>query len=452
MKSMITKQSIKTFFTRVLVYSFALVLTLTLYPIYQPVNAQVDSGSCDEAFYAKNDILFYNPCATSCGANPTTSAVKIDKLRGNNNGEKIFNFWLDAGMTSQQSAGITGSMQHEGGFSPFRQEEGNVGYRAYWPNGGWGIAQFTWDPGQRGNAKAYVSKEVGAELFDLYYKVEYGGPVTEANGFIPAGVPVDVNDKFLLAELNYLLDHIKGLIPNNVRVDGLKNDFKQTIPSGTSLYDYLKTIVQAPDAAHAWTYLYEWPGDRINTSNRRGESALAILDLYGTGISTTCGGSLVAGGMTLEQAKEFMKKYREGGEESRQHIGGAGQGCVGGPLANCVSFSVYFINKYTTLEGFTSGAPGNGNTVATNAVARNPGIQSGHSPRPYAIFSRTTGEFGHTGIILGVDVASGDVIVGEAVCGMSNDWTDARVYKISQMEADNYIYAYTDGKLKGGIE
>jgi len=416
-----------------------------------------NSGTdCDEQFYAANDILFYNPCATTCSAGSGVgSSSIIPKVRGKNNAEKIFNFWVDAGLSAQQAAGITGSMKHEGGFSPFRQEMSQP-----WPGGGWGIAQFTHDPGQRGTAKKYVSDAIGAELFNQYYRNEYGGGVVESNGFIPQGVPVEVNDKFLLAQLNYLLTYIKDFKPSSIsaRVNGVKNDYGQNVPNGATLFDYLHSLVQAPDAAIAWTYLYEYPGDIKATAQVRANSAADILELYANGISSSCGGGLVAGGMNLEQAKKFMEDYKNN-PSNEKYIGGAGRDCAGGPLSNCVSFSVYFINKYTNIKGFDTGAPGNGSTVAANVISRNPDIGNGHSPRPYAIFSTPSGsqmcgnvKCGHTGVILGVDTANSKVIVGEAGCGGPASWDTAREYPLSQFDSDAYTYAYTDSLLKGDVE
>jgi hypothetical protein len=448
----------KTLLFRITSFVAILGLITLSYPIQTQVSAIEEeevASMCDTEFYSSNDILFYDPCANVCSESGTGGLATVSTLRGANNGEKIFNFWVDAGLTAQQAAGVTGSMKHEGGFSPFRQEMSQS-----WPAGGWGIAQFTFDPGQRGSAVAYVSNAIGAGVFNQYYKNDFGGAVMESNGFIPAGVPVDVNDKFLMAELNYLLDHIKGLDPNNVRRNAYQRDFGQAVGQGVNLYDYLKTVVQAADAAVAWTYLYEYPGDIKNTSLERGVSASEIMTMYanGTGVSTTCGGSLEAGGMTLEQALAFMDKYKNS-SDSKQYIGGAGQDCAGGPLSNCVSFSVFFINKYTTLQGFGDGtSPGNGSTVVPNVIARNPAVQNGHSPRPYAIFSTPSGsemcgdvKCGHTGVILGVDAARNKVIVGEAGCGGPASWDTAREYDLSKFNSDAYTYAYTDGFLKGAV-
>jgi hypothetical protein len=424
------------------------------------VSAADDTKSaCDEAFYSSNSILFYNPCETTCNTS-TNGAATVSSVHGKNNGEKIFHFWVDAGLTPQQAAGITGSMQHEGSFSPFRQEGVfSPGDNGSWPGGGWGIAQFT--GGQRAAATDAVKTAVGADTFNKYYSVGYGGPVLESNGFVPVSVPTDVNDKFLLAELNYLLGYIKAFKPSSIsdRVDGLKQDFNQSVDPNASLYDYLKTLTKPGDAAVAWTYLYEYPGDIKATASDRATSAASIFSMYSGATSTGCGGDLVAGGMTLDQAVKFMDSYKNN-PNNVKYIGGAAQDCPGGPLSNCVSFSVYFVNKYTNIQGMGDGtSSGNGSTVAANIIARNPSIQNGHTPRPYAIFSTPSGsqmcgdvKCGHTGVILGVDTDRGKVIVGEAGCGTPASWDTAREYSLAQFNSADYTYVYTDGLLKGAIQ
>lgn len=407
------------------------------------------SVKCDEAFYSSNDILFYNPCATSCSDAGSGTAADVTSLKGKNNGEKMFNFWVSTGLTSQQAAGITASMQLEAGFSPFRQETTQA-----WPGGGWGIAQFT--GGQRDAATAFVKAAVGDDVFNQYYSPAYGGAGLESNGFVPTGVPTDVNDKFLLAELNYLATYIKGYIPNNVRVDKIAQDYKQVVPANTALYNYLKTVVQAGDVAIAWTYLYEYPANIKTAALDRSNSAANVMTLYSNGVSTTCGGNLSEGGMNLQDGIKFVNDYKNN-PDNVKYIGGAGQSCAGGPLSNCVSLSIYFVNKYTDLK--SNPTPGNGSTVVANLIAANPGVENGHSPRPYAIFSTPSGsqmcgsvKCGHTGIILGVDKARGVVVVGEAACGSPGSWDTAREYPLSRFDSDAYTYIYTDGHLKGDVK
>lgn len=404
----------------------------------------------DQLFYSQNDILFYDPSATTCGASAgKATAGAITTVHGNDNGAKIFNFWVDAGLTSQQAAGITGSMQHEGGFSPFRQEDGKT-----WPAGGWGIAQFT--GGERDSATTFVRSAVGDSLFSQYYKNDFGAAVVQSSGFIPKGIPSDVNDKFLLNELNYLLDHIQKLQPNSVRTSGVKTDYNQVVSSNITLFAYLKSLVQAGDSAIAWTYLYEYPGNIKAAAAARATSAAEVLTMFGSGVKTACGGTLTAGGMSLDQGIKFMNDYKSN-PDNVQYVTGAGVDCPGGPLSNCVSFSMYFVHKYTTLK--QSGAAGNGSTVVAKLISQNPEAKNGHSPQPYAIFSTASGDqdcgdvkCGHTGVILGVDVAKGKVVVGEAACGALATWDTAREYPLSQFDSDAYTYIYTDSYLKGAVQ
>lgn len=415
-------------------------------------------GACDQQFYSNNDILFYSSCATACSNSGTAGNGNINTIRGANNGDKVFNFWVDAGLSSQQAAGITGSIQSESGFSPFRHEDGKNkdGTPLAFESAGWGIAQFTGN--QRTDATASVQAAIGADLFNQYYKQVYGGSVFESAGFVPTGVPVDVNDKFLLGELNYLLTYIKSYVPISIRTSGLKTDFGQSVPANTKLYDYLKTVTQAGDAAAAWTYLYEQPGDIKKTTIGRQTNAAKILTIKSTGTSTStdCGGNLTQGGLTLAQGIKFMDNYKNT-PSNVQYIAGAGQDCTGGPLSNCVSFSVFFVRKYTTL--IESGPAGNGSTVVAHLISLNPTAKNGHSPQPYAIFSTPSGsqmcgavKCGHTGVILGVDKTKGVVVVGEAACGAAADWDTAREYPLSRFDSNDYTYIYTDGLLKGAVE
>jgi len=408
---------------------------------------------CDYDFYSRNDIMFYDPCAVNVCSTEPTSGAAISKLRGANNGEKIYNFWVDTGLAPQQSAGVTGSMKHEGGFSPFRQEMSQS-----WPAGGWGIAQFTF--GQRDAATAYVRGAVGESLFNQYYQNQYGGAVTESSGFIPDGVSVEVNDQFLLAELNYLLDHIKQLNPNSTRREFYQRDFGKTFEASMNLYDYLRSLPQPEDSAIAWTYLYEFPGDIKATSLERAESAKQLYALYngGEGASSECSGGLATGGLNLEEAKAFMAVYKQidSGDPNgdRQYLTGACNTLTD----NCVTFASYFTKKYTTA---TFGS-NNGAMVVNSTLALNPEMKSGTIPQPYSIFAikegRTmcdwggyTAPCGHTGIVLGVDTANDKVIVGEAAW-CNDSFTAAREYSLAEWSAGAYTYAYLQPYLKGDVK
>ena len=180
-----------------------------------------------------------------------------------------------------------------------------------------------------------------------------------------------------------------------------------------------------------------------------------------TGNSTNCGdpcgksntsSGLVAGGMDLATAQKFMDEYKNlsSADITKYQINDAG--CWGGALANCVAFSQYFVNRYTSKP--QKGLP-NGKDVAS--YLKSQGFpDGGTTPKPYAIFStgdgttRTCGGLcGHTGVVLGIDTANNKIIIGEAGCSGGPDFTGAHEYDLSKYTSGTYTYVYTDGLLTG---
>jgi hypothetical protein len=129
------------------------------------------------------------------------------------------------------------------------------------------------------------------------------------------------------------------------------------------------------------------------------------------GKGTDKSGKLADGGMTLEQAQELTKTYNDDGDaflRNKYHGGGPGQ-CNGNYLQNCVSFSVYFANKYTNFDKYPSGS----GVSTASSIAGMSGKETSKTPKPYSVFSH--GQFssaGHTGVVLGVE--GEDLIIGEA--------------------------------------
>lgn len=132
------------------------------------------------------------------------------------------------------------------------------------------------------------------------------------------------------------------------------------------------------------------------------------------------GGRVVApdGGMSMEQAQELMDLFNaEGDKFLDDRYGGSGPGtCNSGALsgrraANCVSFSVYFLNKYTTFQQYPVGD----GIQTAYSVSQMTGNEMSRVPSPYSVGSGPSdsgGAAGHTFIVLGVE---GDkVILGEA--------------------------------------
>ena len=124
------------------------------------------------------------------------------------------------------------------------------------------------------------------------------------------------------------------------------------------------------------------------------------------------GGVVEEGGLTEAQAKKFMMNYganRDG--DSAEQTGANWDNCNGGG-SNCVTFSQFFFNKFSTED--YRGTMGDGKDVVGNMMAD--GIPTGNQIRLFSIFSMGGGGgYGHTGVVLGIH---GDtIIVGHASCG-----------------------------------
>ena len=171
---------------------------------------------------------------------------------------------------------------------------------------------------------------------------------------------------------------------------------------------------------------------------------------------------LKAGGMNLSEAKEFMKAYRDAamGKYYKVHNSIDFQGahihdadCPYGVMNNCVAFSQWFINKYTTV-GPKWNSTSNGVDLVKK-LASTANLKTGNQPRPYAIFSNAQFSYaGHTGVILGVDEAAKKVVVGEASCSESAGYLyyepQAKEYSFDYIKSNNWTYAYTDDVISMG--
>ncbi|MDB5167001.1 MAG: exported protein of unknown function [Candidatus Saccharibacteria bacterium] len=259
--------------------------------VVQPLDVFA-AATYDPDFFSKNDINLYNPTDVGCS---TSTNIAPAGLSGSDNEQKIYNFWIGSGLSPAQASGITGSIQAESGFSPFRQETTQT-----WDGGGYGIAQFT--GGQR-VAVTGILKANLKDVFTQYYVDIYGRGVTQANGFVPVGIPIPINDSFLLNELTYLSTYASSFAPSTIhqRTDGLTKDYGITIQKDQKLLDFIKTLTSAGDVAKAWTYLYEYPGDIKATAAARAANANTVLAKYSAqsdGSSCTTGGVISCPGST----------------------------------------------------------------------------------------------------------------------------------------------------------
>ena len=230
--------------------------------------------------------------------------------------------------------------------------------------------------------------------------------------------------------------------------------------------------LQASNPANATSAnkLYRFPWTTKGLSGDWQEAWRNSRNKHGSGCDLCDGESdedpsamqLKAGGMNLEEAKKFMKAYHDAamGKYYRVHNSIEFQGahindadCPYGVMNNCVAFSQWFINKYTTV-----GPKWNDTTNGVGLVkslASTAHLKTGNEPRPYAIFSNAQfSDAGHTGVILGVDKNAKKVIVGEASCSESSDHLyyepQAAEYTFDYIKKNGWSYAYTDDVISMG--
>lgn len=173
--------------------------------------------------------------ACACGASSSNDI----SLVGNQNAEKAFNFFVSAGYTKEQAAGIVGNFLVESGVEPQRQQGTPPGTKTpadSWSGNGWGIAQ--WTPGSK-----------------LINPLKAAGK--------------DPND--LLVQLQVVADGLKGKAPLPEPAAGKQLKNTKTVEQATSTFELA----------------YERPKTPGATIADRTAKAKATLEKYGSGASSS---------------------------------------------------------------------------------------------------------------------------------------------------------------------
>ncbi|MEU9601613.1 phage tail tip lysozyme [Streptomyces sp. NPDC048109] len=181
-----------------------------------------------------------------------------------------------------------------------------------------------------------------------------------------------------------------------------------------------------------------------------------IIESIGNGINTILGNcpskggssvSLKDGGMTQEEAQALVDLFNKEGDkflDDRYGDKGGPGSCGSNHAENCVSFSTYFVNKYTTFQTYPAG---DGKETAYT-IASETGKQLSSTPTPYSVGSGPgSGPAGHTLVALGVQ---GDkVILGEA--GYCAFMGRVRVDSAARMAAEGWKFVdMSDSMLPSG--
>lgn len=433
---------------------------------YAPVSSTYALSSSMLDKFASNDIFFYDP-EGNCGGSSVGGNGVVTMLPGNNNKEKIWNWFASAGIAGVSDnasviAGIIGNLQTESGFNPFvlnsskcrglyqacnnsePTSSSSAGGRA------WKLDQAFKKAGLDhlwGSSLSSVTTEENDTAIDVTLTELTTGDDGSFRSFVShlssvANTPDAYADLFLV------------LVERAVYYDGCGSGCQELVDPGaialSNKKPYQGAVGRRNHAIEAFKELSGYQGDgsitRIQSDVR---SVACSSDDYAPGM-------LIAGGMTLAEAREFMQSYRNISPRSYEDPGGSilnqwsinnlkphsqGGDCLS-DLENCVAFTQYFICQHA---GVCMGLPNGGKVVDTLLASGKGFTNGGHTPRAYAVFSRQGGKYGHTGVILGVDVERGKVVIGEAGCGETIDFTNAKEKDLSTFSSSNYVYAYTDG-------
>ncbi len=158
----------------------------------------------DQKFFAKNNILVYNPRDT-CTVGGASS-----ELSGADNEEKIWNWLIGNGLKPEQAAGIMGNMSSESGLNPFRFQGGatTTGVLSYdgdipgYNQQAWGLVQ--WD-GPRRIDESGTGGVIGQLLTAHPDYKQYIDPTYGATADSYSNAPSEIVNAFLKFELEYML-------------------------------------------------------------------------------------------------------------------------------------------------------------------------------------------------------------------------------------------------------
>ena len=266
-------------------------------------------------------------------------------MTGDTNFAKIATYFSSKGLKDIAISGILANLHKESTLSPFsvQSQPNNTSDDRDPPSGGgYGIAQFT--PATK-IAKQLKSNSQTSGYYTQYYSTKYGGydikTWNDGGTGIPEGVPAEVNDAWLKAQLEFFY---KGEM-QSTKVGAYRN------LGGSMGLDYIKdnyTILEAlnaakneKDAARIFVWIYERPLNKPGAASEREKIATEMLgslnDIVGEGlpvssIGNDCGDTAVTGDLT-ETVLAFA--WEDGRRSSAQKGGSSG------PYAKVIKQSKY---------------------------------------------------------------------------------------------------------------
>lgn len=410
-----------------------LTLTITSVPLYTtPVAAE--GRDCSYDFYSTNEILVYDPCTQICEIGSGSPSVFDTASSPVTNPSPLTDTSLAKVVDYKNNEILTTSdLQKIQLYKPFYIKAADkVGIP--WEM----IAVIHY----RETRLSRVNPGNGQGLYQDYARI---------NGPYPAGATTDAEFQrqtdwaasFLLEKAGSKQTGLKNADDNAVKYtffgyngrasvyidQAIKLGFTQEQAKNGEGSPYVMNIADAvrdpatnPDG---WGQI-KTDGGKIQYPANKDHGAFVMYAALRGKITSSSGcdsplsnlGSLTEGGLTREQAKQFVMNYGANKNDSTKTLlmtgGNYWTGSSGGYNygSNCVSFTRFFLMKFTDTN--VSGPMGDGSDVVSNLAKK--GVPTGTEPRVFAVFS-TPGNPGHTGVVLGIH---GDtLIVGHASYGRS---------------------------------
>lgn len=413
----------------------ALFATTSILASYQPVFAL--DGVYDARFYANSHIFNYNPQDGSCSGDNFTIG-NINNLSYNNN--PVFS-----------SSELTAVVDNQ----PFYAEAADavdipwqliaaVHYREY---------RFKREGPENKNGPYQI---VGTDMkVGVYTDEEFQAATNAAAEFIKNKVgDVDFEDENNVKKALFAYNGTADVYITQATALGF-SEAEAALGEGSPYVmnradGRRDPTVQSVAEGETWGQILTDGGDISYPANTDFGAFIVYMALTGEGADGSC--SIGEGGLTLEQGQKFMQTYLKinDGDPNGDKQFTQGFLVCNTSTDNCVTFSGYFVNKYTDYTGQSTV----GSKVAKAVADANGGLEMGNLPRPFAVFSTQKGRTlcgdegaryicGHTGIVLGVDSETDSIIVGEAAwCGSSGA---ANRYSLAAWSDGTYDYTYMDG-------
>lgn len=231
-----------------------------------------------------------NTDSCSCDGNGGQTSTGAVSLKGSENAEQIFNFFVDSGYDPVVAAGFIGNMSAESGLNPRALEPGTTG-DAPIAGRGYGLVQWTFP--ERQNPLIEQAAAKGKPVYDMQVQLEY--------------VVWELENKF------------KGMH------DRIKNIEKETPNPGTELVDKATEIIEIYYETHAGINpsLPETSPPQALQQSRK-DTARDALAKYGSGSgnsgssfgTVTCakgvgGAGQVVGGFSLPLDKKWYDEHKD---------------------------------------------------------------------------------------------------------------------------------------------